>query len=84
MCRVRAQWLWEQGLVSEGAQAAEKALDVARRHDDDDDIVTAYVMLALVFHSSGEWKRGLQLEIEHLGRAADDDPRLSLLFDAHT
>ena len=27
--------------------------------------------LALVFHSSGRWKEGLALEIEHLGRAAD-------------
>ncbi|HEU5315316.1 MAG TPA: AAA family ATPase [Chloroflexota bacterium] len=80
---VRALWLWEQGRYVEGRQAAEESATAARQRRERMDLVKAYMTLALVFHSSGEWKRGLAIEVEHLGAAADADPRLGLLFDAH-
>ncbi|MBI3967530.1 MAG: tetratricopeptide repeat protein [Chloroflexi bacterium] len=80
---VRALWLWAQGCHAEGRAAAEESLALARQHGEGLDLINAYMTLALVFHSSGEWKEGLQLEIQHIGAAADADPRLGLLFDAH-
>jgi tetratricopeptide (TPR) repeat protein len=80
---VRALWLWEEGRYAEGRQAAEESATAARQRRERMDLVKAYMTLALVFHSSGEWKKGLAIEVEHLGAAADVDPRLGLLFDAH-
>jgi tetratricopeptide (TPR) repeat protein len=80
---VRALAAWSRGRHDEGRQAAEESLALAREQGEDLDLVNAYSMLALVFHSSGAWKAGLQLEIERLGAFADADPRLAMLFDAH-
>ena len=63
---------------------AEECLALAHQHDQAEDLLAAYILLALVCHSSGEWRRGLELEIQQVGAAADaGDPRLSLLFDVH-
>ena len=83
MRHVRALWFWARGSHAEGQLAAEESLAIARERGETLDLVNAYMTLALVFHSSGRWKEGLALEILHLGRAADADPGLGLLFDAH-
>ena len=80
---LRAMQAWSLGRFDDGRRAAEESLAHARGRDDDLDLLNAYAMLALIFHSSGAWKEGLQLEIERFGASADADPRLALLFDAH-
>ena len=80
---LRAMQAWSLGRFEDGRRAAEESLTHARDRDDDLDLLNAYAMLALIFHSSGAWKEGLQLEIERFGASADADPRLALLFDAH-
>ena len=80
--RVQAHLHWERGAYPEGVNAAEEALAVAERVGDVSDTISAYTTLALVFHSHGDWQRGLHFVVEHLGIHADD-PRLAELFDAH-
>jgi tetratricopeptide (TPR) repeat protein len=78
----QAQWLWEKGRPAEALDAAEEGLTLAERHGKPADVAAAYEVLALVFHSRGEWKRGLHFQIQHLGASADD-PRLGTVLDAH-
>jgi tetratricopeptide (TPR) repeat protein len=80
--RVQAQWLWEQARPAEALEAAEEGLELAEGHGEPADVAAAYEVLALVFHSRGEWKRGLHFEIQHLGATADS-PQLAQVFDAH-
>ena len=80
---VRALWFWALGRHDQGQQAAEQSVTLARERGETLDLLNAYMTLALVFLSSGQWKEGLALEITNLGRAADADPGLGLLFDAH-
>ncbi len=80
---LRAMQAWTLGRFDEGRRAAEESLAHARDRGDDLDLLNAYAMLALIFHSSGAWREGLQLEIERFGASSDADPRLALLFDAH-
>lgn len=80
---VRALSLWEEGRYSEARHSAQESLTLARQHGEGIDLLNAYTTLALVLHSSGEWKEGLQIEIEHIGVAADTDTGLGLLFDVH-
>jgi tetratricopeptide (TPR) repeat protein len=80
---MRALEAWARGRHDEGRRAAEESLALARQRGEGLDLLNAYMTLALVFHSSGAWKEGLQIEIEHMGLAADTDPGLALLFDAH-
>jgi DNA-binding SARP family transcriptional activator len=80
--RVQAHLHWERGAYAEGVKAAEDALALAERLGDVADTISAYTTLALVFHSHGDWQRGLRFVVEHLGIHADD-PRLAELFDAH-
>jgi DNA-binding SARP family transcriptional activator len=78
----QAQWLWERGRPSEALEAAEEGLELSEHHGKPADVAAAYEVLALVFHSRGEWKRGLHFQIQHLGASADD-PRLGTVLDAH-
>ncbi|MPZ15383.1 MAG: AAA family ATPase [Chloroflexi bacterium] len=80
--RVQAHLHWEQGAYADGVKAAEEALALAERRGDVADTISAYTTLALVFHSHGDWQRGLHFVVEHLGIQADD-PGLAELFDAH-
>ena len=80
--RVQSHLYWEQGAYAEGVKAAEEALSLAEQLGDVADTISAYTTLALVFHSHGDWQRGLHFVVEHLGIQADD-PRLAELFDAH-
>lgn len=80
--RVQAHLHWERGAYPDGVNAAEEALALAERVGDVSDTISAYTTLALVFHSHGDWQRGLQFVVEHLGIHADD-PQLAELFDAH-
>jgi DNA-binding SARP family transcriptional activator len=80
--RVQAHLLWERGDYAEGVKAAEESLAFAEQVGDVADAISAYTTLALVFHSHGEWQRGLSFVVEHLGVQADD-PGLAELFDAH-
>jgi hypothetical protein len=63
-------------------KSAEEALALAEQEGDVADTISAYTTLALVFHSHGDWQRGLSFVVEHLGIQADD-PGLAELFDAH-
>lgn len=79
---VRAHWLWERGHFAEALEAAEESLELAEHHGEPSDVVAAYETLAIVFHFSGEWRRGLHFELQRLGTAADD-LQLARIFDIH-
>jgi DNA-binding SARP family transcriptional activator len=79
---VRADWLWERGQLAEALEAAEESLELAERYGEPSDVVAAYETLAIVFHFSGEWRRGLHFEIQRLGAAADN-LQLARIFDIH-
>src|SRR6185437_8405448 len=82
VCRVRAHWLLERGRSDEALTAAEEALRLAERHGGSADMAAAHETLAIILHTRGEWRRGLHLELQRLGPAADD-PRLARMFDLH-
>lgn len=82
LARVRAQWFWEHGRHAEALETAQASLELAERYGAPADVAAAYETMALVFHSCGEWKRGLHYEIQHLGAAADQ-PQLASVFDVH-
>jgi len=80
--RVRAHWQWERGSYEAGVRAAEEALALAEQHGEVADTIAAYSTLALVFHSHGDWQRGLHFVIDHLGDVSDA-PQLAELCDAY-
>lgn len=82
LLHVRAQWLWERGQHAEALKYAEESLELAEKHGGPSDVAAVYETLALVFHSLGEWKRGLQCELQYLDANADA-PQLAHVFDAH-
>ncbi|MDP9343862.1 MAG: transcriptional regulator [Actinomycetota bacterium] len=79
----RANWLWGVGRIDESLAAAEEGLRLAEAHGEPADVAAAYESLAIVFHSRGEWREGLHVEIERLGTIADTDPQLARVFDIH-
>jgi DNA-binding SARP family transcriptional activator len=80
--RVRAHWLWERGRTDEALAAAEDAVTLAERHGGPAEVAAAHEILAIVFHTRGEWKSGLHAELQRLGPAVDD-PQLARMFDLH-
>jgi DNA-binding SARP family transcriptional activator len=81
--RARANLAWETGEISAAQGYAEQARELAREHGTLDDLAAAHEALAVVSHFRGEWRKGLESELERL--AADDvgPAQLARVFDIH-
>lgn len=63
---LRANQAWERGELDRAEELAETARELAQADGDDDDRAAAQEALAIVWHFRGDWRRGLELEIERL------------------
>jgi DNA-binding SARP family transcriptional activator len=77
---LRANQAWERGDLESAERFAERARALAAADGDPDDLAAADEALAIVSHLRGNWRRGLQLEIQRseAGRAA-----LGRVLDVH-
>jgi len=78
---LRANQAWERGDLDRAQALAEWARGLAQKDGDADDLAAAQEALAIVSHMQGDWRRGLELEIERLH---DDGAALpARVFDIH-
>lgn len=83
MFRVRANHAWETGDIAAAQRYAEQARDVAREVGTGEDVAAAHEALAVVSHFRGEWREGLQSELERLAAGDTDPVQLARVFDIH-
>ncbi|BCY05378.1 BTAD domain-containing putative transcriptional regulator [Actinoplanes sp. L3-i22] len=69
LCRLRAELAWERGDLPAARRLAEQAHGIALAHGDADDVAAALEGLAFVSHMQGDWRPGLQQQIERLAGA---------------
>ena len=83
LLRTRANHAWESGDIPAAQLYAEQALDLAREHGTPGDLAATHEALAIIAHFKGEWREGLESELERL--AADDigPAQLARVFDIH-
>jgi hypothetical protein len=82
LLRASANLAWETGDIPAARQLAEAARDVATAVGTPDDVAAAREAVAIVSHFEGEWREGLESELERL--AADEgDSQLARVFDIH-
>ena len=79
---VRANQAWERGDLDRAQALAEWARDLAQSVGDPDDLAAAQEALAIVSHMRGDWRRGLELEIER-SQADDAGAPPARVFDIH-
>lgn len=79
----RANWLWAVGRYDEAQSAAEASLAAAEAHGTGEDVAAVQETLAIICHMRGAWRPGVQAEIERLGDAGNEDPRLGRIFEFH-
>jgi DNA-binding SARP family transcriptional activator len=77
---LRANQAWERGDLDRAQALAEWALDLARKVGESDDVAAAQEQLAIVSHFRGDWRHGLELEIE---RDLERDASPARVFDIH-
>jgi predicted ATPase len=77
-----AQLHWHKGEYQQAFGAAQKSLEIAERLNKPNAIARAFEMLALAYHSLGEWQKGLAFEEK---RAVLAGPALDVsdAFDVH-
>ena len=78
---LRANQAWERGDFDRAQALAEWALDLAQNVGDADDIASAQEALAIVSHFRGDWRHGLELEIER--EQAGGEAPAARVFDIH-
>ena len=78
---LRANQAWERGDLDRAQALAEWARDLTQSVGDADDVAAAQEALAIVSHFRGEWRRGLELEIEHEHAGGGVPP--ARVFDIH-
>jgi DNA-binding SARP family transcriptional activator len=80
--RARANLAWETGQIPAARHLAEQARDIAVECGSPDDLAAAREAVAIVSHFEGEWREGLESELERLA-ASEADGELSRVFDIH-
>jgi DNA-binding SARP family transcriptional activator len=80
---LRANHAWERGDLDAAQRLAEEARKLAQAHGDASDVAAAQEALAVVSHLRGDWRRGLELEIERLDAGDAASTPLSHVFDIH-
>lgn len=79
---LRAQSLWLEGSLAEARRVADLSVDLARRAGSATDQAAAYETLAIICHFQGEWRQGLEHEVERL-TLEEDAPELARVFGIH-
>lgn len=80
---LRANQAWERGDLASAQRLAEQARDLAQAYGDPDDVAAACEALAIVLHFRGDWRQGLQLELERLAVDESGSAHLGRVFDIH-
>jgi len=80
--RVRAILAWETGQIPAARQFAERARDIAAECGTGDDLAAAREAVAIVSHFEGEWRAGLESELQRLANA-EGQGELVRVFDIH-
>jgi tetratricopeptide (TPR) repeat protein len=78
---LRANQAWERGDFERAQALAEWARDLAQSVGDPDDVAAAQEALAIVSHFRGDWRHGLEVEIE-IGQAGGG-VAAARVFDIH-
>lgn len=81
--RAQANLAWERGEIPAAQGYAEQARALAREHGTSDDLAAAHEALAIVSHFRGEWRDGLESELERLGADDAGPAQLARVFDIH-
>jgi DNA-binding SARP family transcriptional activator len=82
LLRARANLAWETGDVPTARRFAEEALRGAETFGTADDLAAAREAVAIVSHFEGEWREGLESELERLA-SAEGEGQLARVFDIH-
>jgi DNA-binding SARP family transcriptional activator len=80
--RVRAVLAWETGQIPAARQFAEQARGIAAECGTADDLAAAREAVAIVSHFEGEWRAGLESELERLA-TSEGQGELARVFDIH-
>lgn len=80
--RVGANLAWETRDVPTARRLAAEAHEVAVECGTPDDVAAACEALAIVSHFEGEWREGLESELERLA-TSDSDEQLARVIDIH-
>jgi DNA-binding SARP family transcriptional activator len=77
---LRANQAWAQGELDRAEDLARKARPLAEAHGEPEDVAAVDETFAIISHMRGDWRRGLQLEIERTSAGAQS---LARVFDIH-
>jgi DNA-binding SARP family transcriptional activator len=80
---LRANQAWTQGELDRAEELAHQAHGLAAAHGDADDRAAVDETIAIISHLRGDWRRGLQLEIERAAAGAAPEQSLARVFDIH-
>jgi DNA-binding SARP family transcriptional activator len=80
--RVRAILAWETGQIPAARKFADQARDIAMECGTADDLAAAREAVAIVSHFEGEWRAGLESELERLA-SSEGKGELARVFDIH-
>ena len=83
LLRVRANLAWELGEIPAAHQFAEQARDLAVEFGNAEDRAAAREAVAIVSHFEGEWREGLDSELERLANESGETSELARVFDIH-
>jgi DNA-binding SARP family transcriptional activator len=83
LLRARANYAWESGDLTAAQRYAERAREVARDHGTAEDLAAADEALAIVSHLRGDWRGGLESELDRLASEGVDSTQLARVFDIH-
>jgi DNA-binding SARP family transcriptional activator len=77
---LRANQAWALGELDRAEELAREARSLAEAHGEPEDVAAVEETFAIISHMRGEWRRGLQREIE---LASAGPPSLARVFDIH-
>jgi DNA-binding SARP family transcriptional activator len=80
---VRANQAWERGDLDAAQRFADDARRAAEEHGSPDDLAAATEAQAVVSHFRGDWRQGLELEIERLPTGGNGGAPLARVYDIH-
>lgn len=80
---LRSNQAWAQGELDRAEELAQEARGLAAAHGDADDVAAVDETFAIISHLRGDWRRGLQLEIERAAAGAAPEASLARVFDMH-
>ena len=80
---LRANQAWERGRLEHAQQLAEEALKLAPYDGEVEDVAAAHEAVAVVSHLRGDWRRGLEVELERLAADGERGAQLGRIFDIH-